>query len=255
MMTPRKWIVVAAGLAAVAVAASLTYCLRSNHPLPRVQTPTVDAAQPAVPADPPVVAARQQIGVCVSYDSRYRSMSYPGGDVEPSTGVCTDVVIRALRVNGKDLQRLVHEDIAAEPSAYPRRANDTNIDHRRVPNLRVFLGRHGKALATVFTPGTRPTFQPGDIVTWKLPGGKDHIGLLSDKKDAQGWPLSSTTSAMALRKRTSLDDGSSTATSATVNPRCSGLAAPGVFVSDECRRCGRPGSTGTDPYLSHLDSR
>lgn len=106
-----------------------------------------------------------------------------------STGVCTDVVVRALRKNGKDLQRLVHEDALARQGAYPTATNDTSIDHRRVPNLRVFLRRHGAVLPTSMTATTRSTFQPGDIVTWKLPMSKDHIGLVSDKTNPQGWPL------------------------------------------------------------------
>ena len=170
----------------VVLVAGASVAWRATHKLPYV------AAEPSPPhraADPVVAAARKQIGVCVSYDAKYRSMTYPNGDVEPTTGVCTDVVIRALRLNGKDLQKLVHEDIVAKPAAYPKRADDTSIDHRRVPNLRVFLGRQGKTLPTDFTAATRASFQPGDIVTWKLPMGKDHIGLVSDKTDAQGWPL------------------------------------------------------------------
>ena len=122
-----------------------------------------------------VAAARAQVGVTLSYDPSYRRISYPGGDVPVQTGVCTDVVIRAFRKIGVDLQVLVHEDMARNFSAYPRNWGltrpDRNIDHRRVPNLARFFERRGKAV--------RGDFQPGDIVTWRLPSGVPHIGIVT----------------------------------------------------------------------------
>jgi uncharacterized protein YijF (DUF1287 family) len=106
-------------------------------------------------------------------------MKYPGGDLPMDQGVCTDVVVRALRKGaGLDLQRLVHEDMAAHFSAYPRKwgrkTPDRNIDHRRVPNLAVFFNRSGWRLPS------KATYLPGDLVTVVLPGGRDHIMVVSD---------------------------------------------------------------------------
>jgi len=98
-----------------------------------------------------VVAARQQVGVTLTYDPAYVTLAYPGGDVPPERGVCTDVVIRALRVSrGLDLQKALHEDMKANFSAYPKNWGlarpDKNIDHRRVPNLQTYFQRHAKSL-------------------------------------------------------------------------------------------------------------
>ena len=137
-----------------------------------------------------VTAARRQIGVTVGYDPEYRAIAYPGGDVPLSTGVCTDVVTRALREQNFDLQKAVHEDMAAHFSAYPRqwglRSPDANIDHRRVPNLMTFFQRQGwKHPVTA----DAADYQPGDVVTWNLGGGITHIGIVSDTKTAADRPL------------------------------------------------------------------
>jgi uncharacterized protein YijF (DUF1287 family) len=136
-----------------------------------------------------VAAARQQIGVTTQYDGSYRPLRYPGGDVPLHTGVCTDVVIRAYRQLGADLQVLVHEDMKTGWSAYPRqwglKQPDRNIDHRRVPNLTAFFRRQNAALP-VSQKGS--DYQPGDIVTWMLPGNLPHIGIVSDQVHA-GRPL------------------------------------------------------------------
>ena len=125
--------------------------------------------------------AREQVGVTRGYDSSYRQIAYPGGDVPLRTGVCTDVVIRAFRKAGIDLQVLVHEDMKRNFAAYPRTWGltrpDTNIDHRRVPNLATFFRRRGGALA-VTRKGA--DYKPGDVVTWRLSSGVPHIGLVSD---------------------------------------------------------------------------
>ena len=130
-----------------------------------------------------VVAARRQIGVTIHYDPAYTRIAYPGGDVPASRGVCTDVVIRAFRTQGMDLQRLVHEDMRAHFSVYPPkwglRAPDRNIDHRRVPNLQTWFARQGWSL----TVGDRAgDYRAGDLVTWMLPGNLPHIGIVSDRK-------------------------------------------------------------------------
>jgi uncharacterized protein YijF (DUF1287 family) len=134
-----------------------------------------------------VKAARAQVGVTLVYDSKYTSIPYPNGDVPMGRGVCADVVVRAFRQQGLDLQRLVHEDMARNFSAYPRtwglRRPDPNIDHRRVLNLETFLRRRGVALRGSFEPAD---FRPGDVVSWRLPGNLPHIGIVSDRKAADG---------------------------------------------------------------------
>jgi uncharacterized protein YijF (DUF1287 family) len=129
-----------------------------------------------------VQGALNQVGVTKSYDNRYTLLKYPGGDVPISRGVCTDVIVRAYRSTGYDLQKLVHEDMKANWDAYPKKWGlkkpDTNIDHRRVPNLQTYFTRKGKKLSTSQQP---QDYKPGDIVTWKLDSGLDHIGMVIDK--------------------------------------------------------------------------
>jgi uncharacterized protein len=118
----------------------------------------------------------------VSYDPAYYSIAYPGGDVPNGKGVCTDVVIRAYRTMGVDLQKLVHEDMKSNFSKYPKnwglKTTDRNIDHRRVPNLMTFFSRHGKSLILSHDPAL---YKPGDIVTWDLGGNVPHIGIVIDR--------------------------------------------------------------------------
>ncbi len=147
---------------------------------------------PTAPPTPEVrvAAARAQIGVTLRYDARYVRLPYPGGDVPPDRGVCTDVILRAYRAQGFDLQKAVHEDMARAWEAYPRdwglRRPDPNIDHRRVPNLAVFFTRHGQRLPL---PRTAADVRPGDLVTWRLASGVPHIGLVSDRRSPAGTPL------------------------------------------------------------------
>lgn len=154
--------------------------------------PTARAATgtPASAPSPLVAAARRQIGVTVVYDPAYVVLPYPGGDVPQDRGVCTDVVIRALRTQGIDLQRRVHEDMRANFARYPRkwglRAPDRNIDHRRVPNLQTWFARQGWALAPTHEADD---YRAGDLVTWMLPGHLPHIGIVSDRKSFGGTPL------------------------------------------------------------------
>lgn len=119
----------------------------------------------------------------VMYDPSYFKISYPNGDVPSNKGVCTDVVIRAYRLIGVDLQKLVHEDMKSNFDKYPNnwglKSTDVNIDHRRVPNLMVFFSRKGNKLSN--TNQTKD-YLPGDIVCWDLGNGILHIGLVSDKK-------------------------------------------------------------------------
>ncbi len=152
------------------------------------------AAQSATPLPD---AAAQGIGrrlvegarVCIAraprYDGSYRRLDYPNGDPGWGVGVCSDVVIRAFRYAGLDLQRLVHEDILAAPEAYGIRHPDTNIDHRRVSNLAVFFERHARTLPI------GGDWRPGDIVVWSLSGSgwPNHIGIVTDGTGPSGDPL------------------------------------------------------------------
>jgi uncharacterized protein len=123
----------------------------------------------------------------VRYDPAYYAIAYPGGDLPAGRGVCTDVVVRAYRALGIDLQKEVHEDMRAHFELYPPlwglSRPDRNIDHRRVPNLMVFFARHG----TVKSISRRPAdYLPGDIVCWRLPQGATHIGIAVDRWSADG---------------------------------------------------------------------
>lgn len=138
-----------------------------------------------------VNGARAQIGTI--YDPAYFTMRYPNGDVPRDRGACTDVIVRALRRAGYDLQRLMHEDMKRNFSLYPRkwglRRTDKNIDHRRVPNQMVFFKRHGTTLTREVSAHTLKSWQPGDIVCWKFDNGLDHTGIISDRRNSQGLPL------------------------------------------------------------------
>jgi uncharacterized protein YijF (DUF1287 family) len=132
-------------------------------------------------------AALERTHHVVRYDPRYVRIPYPGGDVPADTGVCSDEVIRAYRALGIDLQKELHEDLNANFSAYPNQRRwmlahpDSNIDHRRVPNLMVFFSRKGKTLPI---SGWADEYEPGDLVTWDLGGGVPHIGIVVDRKSA-----------------------------------------------------------------------
>lgn len=123
----------------------------------------------------------------VTYDPSYFKLTYPNGDVPANKGVCTDVVIRAYRKLGIDLQKLVHEDMQANFSKYPKnwglKHTDKNIDHRRVPNLMTFYTRKG---ASKPITSNSADYLPGDIVCWNLGGGITHIGLVVNKKSSDG---------------------------------------------------------------------
>jgi uncharacterized protein len=129
-----------------------------------------------------IAAARERTTRHEIYDGAYRKIGYPLGDVPDDRGVCTDVVIRAYREVGIDLQVLLHEDMLSHFNKYPQawglRAPDSNIDHRRVPNLQRFFERHGKVLRV---NTSARDYAPGDLVTWMLPGNLPHIGIVSDR--------------------------------------------------------------------------
>jgi uncharacterized protein len=145
-----------------------------------------------------VARAREEVAREVVYDPSYFRLTfkdetdtgrtvYPGGDLEPGRGVCTDVVVRALRVVGVDLQSLLHQDILAHPDAYPGiRAADVNIDHRRVGPLLTYLRAHAKTVPD-------GDWQPGDVVVWAFRppprSTPDHIGIVSDRLGPRNLPM------------------------------------------------------------------
>ncbi|MBC9250550.1 DUF1287 domain-containing protein [Pseudomonas alcaligenes] len=147
-------------------------------------------AQAAVDPAALVGAARSQVGVTLGYDPVYRRIAYPNGDVPLSTGVCSDVLVRALRAQGLDLQKAVHEDMVAHFASYPQnwglKRPDSNIDHRRVPNLMTWLRRQGLSQPVSQQP---TAYRAGDVVTWDLGRGLTHIGIVSDRQGADGVPL------------------------------------------------------------------
>jgi uncharacterized protein YijF (DUF1287 family) len=132
-----------------------------------------------------VAAAVERTHHPVRYVSAYVRIPYPGGDVPPDTGVCTDEIIRTYRAVGVDLQKEVHEDMLPNFTAYPNKRRwrlahpDSNIDHRRVPNLMVFFQRKGESLPTT---ARAEDYAPGDLVTWDLGGGVPHIGIVVDQR-------------------------------------------------------------------------
>jgi len=132
-------------------------------------------------------SAVAQAGTHVAYDGSYRRIAYPGGDVPANVGVCSDLVIRAYRAAGIDLQVRVHEDMRGAFGSYPKlwglARPDPNIDHRRVPNLQMYFERRGAALP-VSTQAR--DYQAGDLVTWLLPGNLPHIGVVIERRSADG---------------------------------------------------------------------
>ncbi len=128
----------------------------------------------------------------VRYDPAYVKIPYPGGDVPAETGVCTDEIIRIYRAVGVDLQKGIHEDIVQNRDDYESQLHkrlphpDTNIDHRRVPNMMVFFSHKGESLPITKSASD---YAPGDLVTWDLGGGVPHIGIIVDRRDAQSGRL------------------------------------------------------------------
>lgn len=177
--------------------AALTLLCACARPPEASDTATAASTTPAstaaahVPSPPLVAAARTQIGITTLYDPSYVRLAYPGGDVASDRGVCTDVVVRAFRKRGLDLQQAVHEDMRSHFNVYPRdwgmRTPDRNIDHRRVPNLMRWFERQQWVQPV---SQRAEDFAPGDIVAWRLNGsGLLHIGLVSDTRGYDNVPL------------------------------------------------------------------
>jgi uncharacterized protein len=152
------------------------------------QSPSPNQSAPKQFVQKLVAAAIERTQHTVRYDPAYVSIPYPNGDVPAGTGVCTDEVIRSYRAVGIDLQKEVHEDMQRNFHAYPNQSRwrlshpDTNIDHRRVPNLMVFFSHKGEALKISIDDAD---YAPGDLVTWDLGGSVPHIGIVVDQKAPQ----------------------------------------------------------------------
>jgi len=151
--------------------------------------PTDAATTPEPQAVQLVNAAMQRLNAKVKYEPAYVAIAYPNGDVPSNTGVCSDVVIRSYRAIGVDLQQRVHEDMKTHFADYPSqriwglKRPDSNIDHRRVPNLQVFFTRFGESLAISQDAND---YAPGDLVTWMLPGNLPHIGIVVSQRSQDG---------------------------------------------------------------------
>ena len=151
---------------------------------PAATDPPLVATKPLADNAPPqltqiIASAIEQTTVTTGYDPAYVGIEYPNGDVAPETGVCSDVVVRAFRKAGIDLQKEVHEDMGRAWADYPKRwgapGRDSNIDHRRVGNLRTYFERQGKSRPITTDRGQ---YLPGDIVAWDLGNKVDHIGIV-----------------------------------------------------------------------------
>lgn len=187
----RRWIMAGACVAAVVAIAVVTRSTAALVPVApgaggdREDPGAAPSAIPLPSGSPRATrlarAAESQVGTTTTYDPSYVVLEYPGGDVPLDRGVCTDVVVRALREQGIDLQSEVHEDMSRDFAAYPKRWGltkpDPNIDHRRVPNLQTYFTRRGAR-----RPITRKgrDYLPGDVVSWDL-SGRPHIGIVSTR--------------------------------------------------------------------------
>ncbi|MGI6412699.1 MAG: DUF1287 domain-containing protein [Syntrophomonadaceae bacterium] len=159
----------------------------SNSPSPVELIPSDKLTTP----DLILLGARKEVHNRVVYDASYQAIEYPLGDVPADRGACTDVIVRAFRNAGIDLQQLIHEDMANNFKSYPQdwglSQPDPNIDHRRVPNQVTFFKRHGLELNT--DASELDEWKWGDVVYWKFSNGLDHCGIISDKKTKDGRPL------------------------------------------------------------------
>jgi uncharacterized protein len=165
---------------------SLSACQRSERRAqatvilpPTIAKPLPASASPQLKQF--IDAAIEQSKVTTGYDPSWVKLDYPNGDVPPETGVCSDVIVRALRKTGIDLQKEVHEDMVRAWSVYPKKwgakGTDTSIDHRRVLNLMTWFNRQGKSLPIT---QDRADYLPGDVVAWDLSDGLEHIGILTN---------------------------------------------------------------------------
>ena len=132
-----------------------------------------------------ILAALERTKHNIIYNNNYFNIEYPNGDIPEEFGVCTDVIIRTYRAINIDLQQLIHEDIIEKFNDYPlqniwnQNTADSNIDHRRVPNLEIFFTKYGVSIPV---SNNSSDYKPGDIVTWNLKGSSPwHIGIVTNK--------------------------------------------------------------------------
>ncbi|MDR1074766.1 MAG: DUF1287 domain-containing protein [Xanthomonadaceae bacterium] len=176
------------GMALVACAQPPTEAQQRPDTGPMAEMPVRIATEPSPSL---VAAARGQIGITRYYDPAYEALGYPGGDVPQDRGVCTDVVIRALRTQNIDLQKTIHQDMRENFRLYPQNwglsGPDRNIDHRRVPNQMRWFERQGWQQPVTIHAAD---YSPGDVVAWKLAGsGLLHVGIVSNRRLGDGTPL------------------------------------------------------------------
>ena len=187
-----RWLVVflsifvLAGVAALFVL--LPYALADNKwdELPRVISSHDQNNNGISDTEDLIVGAREAVKLAPVYKNDYYSGGYP-----PATeGVCTDIIWQAMKYAGYDFKAMIDADMKANPKAYPKTSQpDTNINFRRVPNVKTYFARHGESLDTEIKPNdpeNLATWQPGDIVTFANP---DHVVILSDKRNVAGIPL------------------------------------------------------------------
>jgi uncharacterized protein YijF (DUF1287 family) len=172
----------------LASASSWASCRHASTPAPAVYSATQASAKKAsgaaaTPLEKMIADGVEQTTYTVTYDPAYVKLDYPMGDVPLDRGACSDVIIRAFRKAGVDLQATVHEDMKQNFAVYPKRWGlsepDSNIDHRRVANLMTYFERAGKAQKI---SNDAQDYLPGDVVTWDLGGGQLHVGLVTDQK-------------------------------------------------------------------------
>ncbi|HOM71874.1 MAG TPA: DUF1287 domain-containing protein [Armatimonadota bacterium] len=200
-MTKTKGVVIVliAIAAAVIAIAAAKYGQRLPLPAgvygtdPEVWTEVRLIENPQMAAEKIVNGAKQEVNKGVRYNASYLQIPYPNGDVPSDRGACTDVIVRALRNAGYDLQKLIHKDMSRNFKLYPQTYGlskpDSNIDHRRVPNQMTYLRRHGLELPKSVNGSDKETWQPGDLVYWKLDYGADHCGVISNDTGKSGLPM------------------------------------------------------------------
>lgn len=158
-------------------------------------TSAVEQIPPGERAIPDLIllGAREEVANRTRYDASYQAISYPGGDVDCGRGACSDVVIRALRAAGYDLQILIHEDMVDNFALYPKlwdlKKPDPNIDHRRTQNQMIYFERFGEALTLETTGEELSQWRHGDFVYWRFADGQQHTGVISDRTNGSGIPL------------------------------------------------------------------
>ena len=182
-------------LAALALAGHLSSPAQAQLPASTTDSELAAQSRSRLPQDSSTFATKlahaalDRTAQTVRYEPAYVKLTYPGGDVPADTGVCTDEIIRAYRALGQDLQKLVHEDMKANFSAYPKNwglsKTDTNIDHRRVPNLQTFFKRRGASLPVTDKP---TDYLPGDLITCTVPPHLPHIALVVPAPDGSERP-------------------------------------------------------------------